>query len=312
MKKKLKDKESRIVKLRNEAQKFKTDLDKATKLIEREIGESISIDELLKSDSTWKGRAQKIEALKAKIKKLKVDMGDTTSTFSAVTEMSVPKSHAEKNLETIGTNRARELEKLKEELVELRDSYELLNQKYKGACARKISVENEMKELKSLMASKIKILLDKTENDDKLINMLREEVKRVKSGKSNKTDVATKVSSSSGDDSNETIYNLKNENAILKNNIIVLEAQVEKRDTKINELMKNCIGAPDELLEERDAYIYDLEQKVEDLERQTQEKFTRKSQTESDKIIKDLSSQNAKLRLKVSDLSEKLKEAGLA
>ena len=306
MKKKLKEKEARIVKLRNDSQKYKIDLDKALKIIEREVGEGQSIDDILKSDSNWKGRAQKIEALQSKIKKLKVEFGDSTSTFTMNTEFAAPKTHAEKNLETLGVNRARELEKLKEELVEIRDKYDSLNQKYKGACSRKVAVENEMKELKSLMASKVKILLDKTENDDKLINMLRSEVTKLKSGKGAKT--ASSKTKSLESNNEELIYSLKNENAILKNNIIVLQAQSEKKEAKINELMKNCIGAPSEEIEERDTYIYELEQKVEELTRQTQEKFTRKSQTESEKIIKDLSQQNAKLRLKVSDLSEKLRE----
>lgn len=306
MKKKLKEKEARIVKLRNDSQKYKIDLDKALKIIEREVGEGQSIDDILKSDSNWKGRAQKIEALQSKIKKLKVEFGDSTSTFTMNTEFAAPKTHAEKNLETLGVNRARELEKLKEELVEIRDKYDSLNQKYKGACSRKVAVENEMKELKSLMASKVKILLDKTENDDKLINMLRSEVTKLKSGKGAKA--ASSKTKSLESNNEELIYSLKNENAILKNNIIVLQAQSEKKEAKINELMKNCIGAPSEEIEERDTYIYELEQKVEELTRQTQEKFTRKSQTESEKIIKDLSQQNAKLRLKVSDLSEKLRE----
>ena len=306
MKKKLKEKEARIVKLRNDSQKYKIDLDKALKIIEREVGEGQSIDDILKSDSNWKGRAQKIEALQSKIKKLKVEFGDSTSTFTMNTEFAAPKTHAEKNLETLGVNRARELEKLKEELVEIRDKYDSLNQKYKGACSRKVAVENEMKELKSLMASKVKILLDKTENDDKLINMLRSEVTKLKSGKGAKA--ASSKTKSLESNNEDLIYSLKNENAILKNNIIVLQAQSEKKEAKISELMKNCIGAPSEEIEERDTYIYELEQKVEELTRQTQEKFTRKSQTESEKIIKDLSQQNAKLRLKVSDLSEKLRE----
>lgn len=187
LKRKLKKQDERIVKLRNDAQKYKIDLEKAMKIIEREVGEGQSIDDILKGDSNWKGRAQKIEMLKAKLKKLKLEHGDSVSTTTFQSEFSAPKSHAEKNLETMGANRARELEKLKEELVETRDQYESLNQKYKGACARKTAVEKEMKELKNLMASKIKVLLDKTENDDKLVNLLREENKRLKSGKPTKS-----------------------------------------------------------------------------------------------------------------------------
>jgi hypothetical protein len=44
---------------------LKSEVDKATKVLEKEIGEIVNIDEMLREDSTWKGRAQKIEVLKS-------------------------------------------------------------------------------------------------------------------------------------------------------------------------------------------------------------------------------------------------------
>ena len=74
--------------------------------------------------------------------------------------------------------------------------------------------------------------------------------------------------------------------------------------------MTNCIGAPDEQLEEKELRIAELEEKVETLER---ENFRIKNDTrtvrpsdESDKIIKDLSRQNAMLRRKLDDALEKI------
>ena len=94
-----------------------------------------------------------------------------------------------------------------------------------------------------------------------------------------------------------------------------MKAEANKKEAKINELMKNCIGAPDEVLEEKEAIISELEEEVEKLRRENfllknnkQDQFPRKPQTENDQIIKDLSQQNAKLRMKVVDLTEKLKE----
>jgi hypothetical protein len=46
-------------------------LEKATRLLEREIGECVDIHELSKEDSNWKGRSQKVELLKSQVKKLK-------------------------------------------------------------------------------------------------------------------------------------------------------------------------------------------------------------------------------------------------
>ena len=50
-------------------------LEKATRLLEREIGEVVDINDLSKDDSQWKGRAQKVESLKYQVKKPKAQMG---------------------------------------------------------------------------------------------------------------------------------------------------------------------------------------------------------------------------------------------
>ena len=50
------------------SQQLKIDLDKAIKCLEKETGEIVNLDELLKDDTQWKGRAQKIEVLKAQVK----------------------------------------------------------------------------------------------------------------------------------------------------------------------------------------------------------------------------------------------------
>ena len=66
--KKVKDLERRITKMRNDNQTLSTQLDKATRLLEREIGEVVDIDALYKEESQWKGRAQKLELLKIQLK----------------------------------------------------------------------------------------------------------------------------------------------------------------------------------------------------------------------------------------------------
>jgi hypothetical protein len=61
----MKELDKKLVKLRNENQQLKGDLDKAIKCLERETGEIVNLDDLLKDEMGWKGRAQKIEVLKA-------------------------------------------------------------------------------------------------------------------------------------------------------------------------------------------------------------------------------------------------------
>ena len=55
--KKLRDLEKKVTKLRNENQTLSQQVDKATRLLEREIGEVVDIDQLSKDESSWKGRA---------------------------------------------------------------------------------------------------------------------------------------------------------------------------------------------------------------------------------------------------------------
>ena len=54
---KLKEAEKRITKMRNENQEQKILIDKATRLLEREIGEIVDINALSSETSQWKGRS---------------------------------------------------------------------------------------------------------------------------------------------------------------------------------------------------------------------------------------------------------------
>lgn len=55
---------------------------------------------------------------------------------------------------------------------------------------------------------------------------------------------------------------------MLGNQVKCYEIELEQKEAKIKQLMTNCIGAPDEHAEEKEILIADLEEKVENLERQ--------------------------------------------
>jgi TolA-binding protein len=119
---KLKEMEKKITKLRNENQEQKITIEKATKLLEREIGEIVDIHELSKDDSAWKGRAQKVEILKAQVKKYKAQLGFNpegsvmTDGLSVISEGSVftgKITHAEKKIKHLGEKKKDDLDKLK-------------------------------------------------------------------------------------------------------------------------------------------------------------------------------------------------------
>jgi predicted nucleic acid-binding Zn-ribbon protein len=68
------------------------------------------------------------------------------------------------------------------------------------------------------------------------------------------------------------------------------EIEVEQKNEKINHLMTNIVGAPDERLEDKDTLIADLEEKCEDLERKlfkTKQEFKESGEKRFPKKSKD-------------------------
>jgi uncharacterized protein (DUF3084 family) len=62
------------------------------------------------------------------------------------------------------------------------------------------------------------------------------------------------------------VAKLKAENGRLRNQIKCLEIELEQKEDKVKKLMTNCIGAPDEQIEEKELRIAELEDKVDYLE----------------------------------------------
>jgi hypothetical protein len=158
---------------------------------------------------------------------------------------------------------------------------------------------------------KMKMLLDKTENDDKLIMMLKQEVARleqVKGVKSNLKQENMQVQSQQ----HSEMTKLKRDVSMLGNQVKCYEIELEQKEAKIKQLMTNCIGAPDEHAEEKEILIADLEEKVENLERKLfkvkqeaqdngEKRFPKKSKDEQEKIIQELTKSNALMRRKLDD-----------
>lgn len=145
--KKYKELEKKITKMRNENQEQKILLEKATRLLEREIGEIVDINELSKETSTWKGRSQKVELLKSQVKRLKSGFGPEGSIMtegSVMTENTVftgKITHAERNLNKLGDKKREDVDKLKYQMEEMKEEISELKSKYKGAVARRDTLE---------------------------------------------------------------------------------------------------------------------------------------------------------------------------
>ena len=232
--------------MRNENQEQKILIDKATRLLEREIGEIVDIHDLSKDESQWKGRSQKIESLKYQVKKLKAGNGlqgisqmqgeqsmMTNEGASMTSEASVftgKITHAERKITQIGEKKRDDKDQLKYKIEEQKIEIDEIKLKYKGAVSRRDVLENQMKSVKTDFGMKMKMLLDKTENDDKLITMLKQEVSRLENLKGAKSAIKAQPPMNLHNE----VVELKRERALLNNTVKCLEIEVEQKGQKIN------------------------------------------------------------------------------
>lgn len=64
------------------------------------------------------------------------------------------------------------------------------------------------------------------------------------------------------------IQRLKRDLANTRNEVKCREIELEQKEAKIAQLMKNCLGAPDEKVEEKELAIAELEERCQGLERE--------------------------------------------
>ena len=110
-------------------------------------------------------------------------------------------------------------------------------------------------------------MIEKTENDDKLIAMLKHEISRLEQVKSVKSTINSGVKLQPLTSKDE-LAKAKGEVGFLKNKVRCMEVELEQKEEKIQNLMSSCLGAPDERLEENELRIVELEEKVESLEKE--------------------------------------------
>lgn len=89
----------------------------------------------------------------------------------------MPEVKAEQNLGKLGSNKAKQIDQLSGELAATQHELKELKLKYSAAVSRRNTLEGEVKGLKTDYALKMKVLLEKTDNDDKLIKALKEELR---------------------------------------------------------------------------------------------------------------------------------------
>ncbi|XP_062972383.1 coiled-coil domain-containing protein 13 [Elgaria multicarinata webbii] len=236
----------KVSEYRNELQTAKQELKTTQKLLANEIGEDVSVQNLLSTPGSWRGRAQQILVLQGKVRELESQLGHGKSRLSQssadeeVLSFTDPrkKSAQEKNLQRIRSlekEKKEALEKLTSEHDALQKDHEDVKKKLDGAKARNKVLSNEVKTLKE----QISTLFDKGKHDNELIDALLSQQKEMQ--------VILKNLSQQDERSKECQQSLGKQ----------LNVEVQKQNCLIEQLKQ--------MVAEREAKVKELEEKVRQL-----------------------------------------------
>ena len=301
LKKNLKQSESLLSEIRNKLQLTKEENVKLNILLKREVGDSFDLNRALTDKNYFKPRAEIIEGLKAKIKQLEKiiqvnniqNNSNNNSISSGVTLPPIPTSsnmipysqYKKEKEEMINS-----LEKTKEDLNKITEQNNKLR-------LRRNVLEKELKSQKEQLTDKIKILIEKSDNDEKLINAMKNEL--LKKGV------------------NVGNY-YENETFNLKQQISKLKDQLKEKEKYINEMNAMFIPEVGNKLQKINSPVSSGSSRIDDatltavmnrlveLEKENKELKTLGGGGEDSKISESLARENAKLRMKIADLEDRL------
>ncbi|TPX65415.1 hypothetical protein SpCBS45565_g05229 [Spizellomyces sp. 'palustris'] len=129
-----------------------------TKALKQEVGDSVPLSKVLEEKSGWKGRAQQILVLKAKL--------------SEITHTTPPPQPPTNNIRKLETSRRAAHEKVQMELETLREEHASLVKKAEALLARNRTLEKANQTLKTTLST----LLQKTSSSSKLVSVLQTKV----------------------------------------------------------------------------------------------------------------------------------------
>lgn len=322
LKKKLKASESKIADIRNKLQLSKEENSKLNILIKREIGENIDLEKALKDKTYWKGRSEIIESLKTKIKILESQIfagnanalnntnnnnlsiiseeGKNANNITNLTNNLNILNNKNKSITSTVNNPSlyqeykKEKEKLNFEIEKLKEENSKITTDFNRVKIRKEVLEKEIKTQKEDLTSKIKILLEKSDNDEKLIAALNRELEKKGRGLFN-----------NANDEN-SLFNLQQE-------ILKLRNEIKEKESYINNINSIMMGDGNSSnyngnKEQQQNNLQNFSKIVIKLKELEDENKRLKNKSDDGKIYESLAKENAKLRLKVKELEDKLCE----
>jgi hypothetical protein len=274
LKKKLKLAEQKLSDSINKLQLAKEENTKLNVIIKREIGD-IDLDKALKDKNFWRGRSEQIEILKCKIKSLESQLINSSGT-----DIDNKSIMTTKNTVSFSEYK-KEKEQYKLEIEKLNQDNTKLTSDLGRYRSRKEVLEKELKSQKDDLTAKIRVLLEKNDNDEKLISALTKELQKKGSA------VATGLRVDPG-------FNLQQEN-------VKLRTELKEKEDYINTINAHFVTDKESKFNAQSLAI--LLNKMKELEKENKRL---KNQSEEGNVYDAIAKENVKLRLKIKDLEDRI------
>jgi FtsZ-binding cell division protein ZapB len=188
----------------------------------------------------------------------------------------------------------KEKEMLKQENERLKEENNKISVESSRIRSRKEVLEKEIKYQKEDFTNKIKILLEKSDNDEKLITVLNREMERLRLNGTGKPGSSNNNSGGGYNYNESPVFNLQQENAKLRKDL-------REKEVFINNLNSSLVN--EGLGDNQISSLSGLVNKLKALE---DENKALKQGDDNGKIYEQIVKDNTKLRLKIRDLEEKL------
>lgn len=159
---KLQSANSKMCDFRNQCQGLKQELKLAQKVIESEVGEKISFQELAKENGNWRGRAQQIISLQNKVQHLQDQLNNSTVTETPAFNV----------LRQMEKDRRASYEETMKQLNHKTIQMEEMRKKLEASKARNKVLESEVIQAKT----KLSTLTEKEKRDEQLLVSLSNQI----------------------------------------------------------------------------------------------------------------------------------------